>query len=379
MKATRSPRIFKIQSNASKPFALYCFGAFVLCASFCFLATQTSAMPLATYRQHINRAIAAADEMTTAEDETQVAEALASIRRALPAHTEVEWSERRVQVDNSWLLKMLADYEAQRRMQTPAARRVALTAIAERLYVLDDRLAEADGADAEDKAEKEVDRERIAAILRGFAQSEQEEKDTALARLQDRIKRAIIKFLAWLRDLLPRPPAINPNIRPANSMFWPRFAQIVIYTLVLGFLALLAWRFGPQLIAYLRARKGRRRAARPTARVVLGERIEAEESSSDLLAEAERLARAGQVRAAIRKAYIAFLCELADRRQINLADHLTNRDYLQAVKPEAKLYALMQPLTLSYEKHWYGSENATEDDWTLFRTRYRTALDSSGV
>ena len=89
------------------------------------------------------------------------------------------------------------------------------------------------------------------------------------------------------------------------------------------------------------------------------------------------MARAGHGRAAIRKAYIAFLCELADRHQIVLADHLTNRDYLHAVKAELNLYAQMQPLTLTYEQHWYGGVTATADDWTHFRARYQTALGAA--
>ncbi len=80
-------------------------------------------------------------------------------------------------------------------------------------------------------------------------------------------------------------------------------------------------------------RKGRikvRKKAEP--RIVLGERLEPEQTSTDLLSEAEALARRGELRAAIRKAYIALLVELGDRKIISLAQHKTNRDYLNALR-----------------------------------------------
>ena len=48
--------------------------------------------------------------------------------------------------------------------------------------------------------------------------------------------------------------------------------------------------------------------------MILGEHVSADESAHDLLAEAERLAGEGRLREAIRKGYIAVLCDLADRK-----------------------------------------------------------------
>jgi hypothetical protein len=48
------------------------------------------------------------------------------------------------------------------------------------------------------------------------------------------------------------------------------------------------------------------------ARIVLGERLEPDQTAADLLAQAEA-GSSRQLRAAIRKAYIALLCELGDR------------------------------------------------------------------
>jgi len=109
-------------------------------------------------------------------------------------------------------------------------------------------------------------------------------------------------------------------------------------------------------------------------RIVLGERLDPDATATDLLAEAEALARQGDLRAAIRKAYIALLVELGDRKLISLAHHKTNRDYLTAVKKVPPLHSIMTGLTLSFERHWYGFAQATQTDWLEFRNGYKSAL-----
>ncbi|HEX7955777.1 MAG TPA: DUF4129 domain-containing protein, partial [Pyrinomonadaceae bacterium] len=118
------------------------------------------------------------------------------------------------------------------------------------------------------------------------------------------------------------------------------------------------------------------RKVRREARVVLGERLEADQTAADLLEEAERLARAGELRGAIRKAYVALLCELGDRGVVRLAQHKTNRDYLTAVRRAAApgLYTEMLPLTFDFEVHWYGLRDASDSDWERFRERCRKVL-----
>ena len=99
-------------------------------------------------------------------------------------------------------------------------------------------------------------------------------------------------------------------------------------------------------------------------------------TAADLLAQAESLARNGDLRAAIRKAYIALLCELGDRKLISLAQHKTNRDYLNSVRDKGSLYSGMRKLTQSFELHWYGFVPAGETDWTEFRNGYRKIVTS---
>jgi hypothetical protein len=108
--------------------------------------------------------------------------------------------------------------------------------------------------------------------------------------------------------------------------------------------------------------------------IVLGEKLEPDQSAVDLLADAESLARRGELRAAIRKAYVALLVELGDRKVISLAQHKTNRDYLGAMRGLEPLYGNVKQLTDSFERHWYGFASATEADWLAFRTGYKRAL-----
>src|SRR5207249_4453948 len=153
--------------------------------------------------------------------------------------------------------------------------------------------------------------------------------------------------------------------------FVAQAAQIIVIAVCVGAIALLIWRYGPRLLSGRRKKKTKREA-----RIVLGERLEADQTAADLLAQAESLARNGDLRAAIRKAYIALLCELGDRKLISLAQHKTNRDYLNSVRDKGSLYSGMRKLTQSFELHWYGFVPAGETDWTEFRNGYRKIVMS---
>ncbi len=110
---------------------------------------------------------------------------------------------------------------------------------------------------------------------------------------------------------------------------------------------------------------------------MLGEQLEPEDPSIGLLAEADALARRGELRAAIRKAYIAMLVELGDRKVIALAQHKTNRDYLRDVRKRRELYQNMNGQTNNFERHWYGFQEADETDWNEFKDGYQKAVKST--
>ena len=128
------------------------------------------------------------------------------------------------------------------------------------------------------------------------------------------------------------------------------------------------------LLRRFRGPAEKRRRKKRKALIILGEQLKPEDTSLDLLAEAEALARQNDLRAAIRKAYIALLVELGDRNLITLAQHKTNRDYVNSVRSIPLLHSTMRGLTESFERHWYGFAEATENDWKNFRSRYHAAL-----
>jgi len=166
--------------------------------------------------------------------------------------------------------------------------------------------------------------------------------------------------------LLPKPQQLSPG----NAGVLITLAQIFVVVLALVVIAYAVKLAVPRVFGERRTKKkGKRRPM-----IVLGEKLEPDQSSGDLLADAESLARRGELRAAIRKAYVALLVELGDRKTISLAQHKTNRDYLGAMRDLEPLYGNVKQLTESFERHWYGFANATEADWLAFRNGYKQAL-----
>jgi hypothetical protein len=186
-------------------------------------------------------------------------------------------------------------------------------------------------------------------ILRRREYNEQAAEDTALARLWQRFK-------DWLNGLTPQSRPMGEGAATTFSAV----ARIFVFALTAAVVIYVLWKYGARLLPRNRARKkteARRascsaNASRPARR------------PPTLIEQAEALARAGDLRGAIRKAYIAVLVELGERRVLRLAAHKTNRDYLSALRRErAALYGDMQPLTHNYERHWYGFAPATDADW----------------
>jgi hypothetical protein len=178
--------------------------------------------------------------------------------------------------------------------------------------------------------------------------------------------RGLKQFLTWIQNLLPKPKPLS--LGPAGT--FSRAAQVVVIVIALAVLAFVLRLFLPRM---LRARRTKKKV-KAGPRIVLGETLEPDQSATDLLSEAEILARRGELRAAIRKAYIALLVELGERKILSLAQYKTNRDYLRAMREIEPLYGNVKQLTDSFERHWYGFAHADETDWLAFRSAYEQAL-----
>jgi hypothetical protein len=113
------------------------------------------------------------------------------------------------------------------------------------------------------------------------------------------------------------------------------------------------------------------------AREVLGEEIDGDVTAADLFARAAELARLGDYRAAIRRAYISVLVELEQRGKLRLHQARTNRDYLDALHNEDQIYPPFSSMTGAYERVWYGEEKATNVEFEQFIQVYRRLAESA--
>jgi hypothetical protein len=173
------------------------------------------------------------------------------------------------------------------------------------------------------------------------------------------------RFTEWLASLTPKrsPVAVTPGKSPLT--------QIVVLVVIALLIGIAVWKLLPLFKRTVFA-TGKIFDREP--RTVLGERLRPNERAIDLLREAEALAGSGDIRRAIRKGYIAFLCELGERRILALAKHKTNRDYTEDIRTRSALAGEMKFLTAAYESHWYGDKPTAQTAWTDFRARYDKAL-----
>jgi hypothetical protein len=285
--------------------------------------------------------------------------ALEHVRKLLPPKERVEASGGALEVDNTWLHSSLDEYA---KLDDNDKRAKALRSVSQRLRALEARLAEAEesGAAAQDK---DAERGRLNAILRD-PEFNKPPRGNAMQRIVDDVKDWLVRH--W--------PRFGGG--PATSARLSALAQALVIALCVFVIAYVARRLWLGRARELKSLKLKRRP-----RVILGERLNADDTPADLLAVAEGLARAGDLRGAIRKAYVALLCGLGDGGVIRLAQHKTNRDYLDAVRRAApeRLYTELLPLTRGFEQHWYGLRDATDADWNDYNTRCRQAMRQSGA
>lgn len=333
----------------------------VLVTFFFVCPANVAAIPITEYQQRLKQVInelVKVVEINKDFDETdfenRMLETIEFVRATLPEHLTVEADGDVCNVDYSSLHKRLEDLK-----ELPGAEQFEeVEKITEILQAIDARITERQAA-IERAESKEQAKRKLEGILARPEYATEQRGTNAISRL-------IRDFIRWLQNLLPKRRQVEPGRVDLISLI----AQILVIGIALAVLLyvvkILLTRFG-------RTRKAKK-PKKKEARIVLGERLEPEATATDLLSQAEILARNGDLRAAIRKAYIAFLVELGDRKMISLAQHKTNRDYLNSVKSIAPLHATMRGLTDSFERHWYGFEQATPDDWQDFRAGYLAGL-----
>lgn len=326
------------------------------------LSAPAHAIPVSEYHKHITQAVTALDSLAQSdENESPISysvrdvETARQVRNLLPVSETVESNGKSLKVDNSWLHQELDKYAA----DSSAVRYELLKRITERVKALDERLEELERPAVGTSAGKAEESRRLEEILRRPEYAHQVQQENAISRL-------VKRFLKWVLSWFPKPKPLNPG----GVGILSRIAQWVVILLALGVLAFVLKLFLPRMLSNRRPQRKRKEKAR----IVLGETLEPDQTAFDLLSEAEALARRGELRAAIRRAYIALLVELGDRKVISLAQYKTNSDYLRAMREIEPLYRNVKQLTDSFERHWYGLAQANETDWLAFRSGYNQAL-----
>lgn len=288
-------------------------------------------------------------------------EFVGQIRADFPAAERIEWEGGTVETTNEWLLNKIRELEhepdADRRLLSIVEIREYLSAV---LFKLDELEQATAGGRTKDQ-----DKQKLAEILRREEYQKPQEKQESV------FQKWIREFLEWLESLFPKP---RGPIQGFSGMgFLTVLLQVVVYGALLAVLGFLFYKLAPMLFPKLR------RSPKPKKkkeRVILGEKLGENATAIDLFAEAERLAGEGNVRGAIRKGYIALLCDLSDRKVIGLARNKTNRDYLRDVRARRDLHPKMKSVTDTFERHWYGFQESADQDWTHFREEYQEAIRS---
>jgi hypothetical protein len=331
-------------------------------ALFVFPATA-SAISLTEYQHKLKQAITALDtfaqveeDETEADLENRLLQTIDAVRVALPEHFTVEENGDVYEVDNSSLHKTLEDLKS----LSIEEQLEKIIEVKDTLQALDRRLSERSSASASLET-KDQAKSKLESILARPEYATGPRGSNALFRL-------IQDFVRWLLSFLPKPRGVAPG-----RLDW---VVLIVEVVVIGLAAAVLVYVGFALLRRFGRTRRPKARNKKEARIVLGERLEPEATSTDLLSQAEALVRQGDIRGAIRKTYIALLVELGDRKLISLAQHKTNRDYLNAVRSLPPLHSTMRGLTDIFERHWYGLEPASTDDWQDFRAGYLAALQA---
>jgi hypothetical protein len=337
-------------------------------------AAGVRAAALADYKEEVShlrmdfdRLLFPEEELTGLEIMKLEDEVLAEAKEFAEKTVTVDVDGVEITSDNTWLREKVTEYLAGDRgygSKGYEERRRIFSSIYERLGAIEAKLDELEAARAA-LTTKDANKRKLSEILkREEYRGPSENTDQSLAA----------RVMKWISDMLQKlfPPrnTAPPRLEPSGLPTIAYALQIVLYGIVIALIGFLIYKFAPLLLK----RGPKKGADDPRERVVLGEKIAADATTDELFSEAEKLAREGRLREALRKGYIALLFGLGERKMIGLAKHKTNRDYLKEIAQRGDLHNVVTRLTLTYERHWYGSEEANAEDWAAFQGEYARAV-----
>jgi hypothetical protein len=205
--------------------------------------------------------------------------------------------------------------------------------------------------------------------------------DKMLDRMGDAIKSAWDAFLKFLRNIWPRGLSFSPSAgggwRLKDLRLW--LALVAALTLAVG--ATLFW---------LRRRRDAPQISIPVTAALLPDlhdaAVASERSEDEWFALANRLEGEGNLRLALRAAYLGLLAGLAQREWLTIRRDRTNREYLDeftrrwrrrpqaAVEVRAEIPEQVRGSLRQFDRVWYGSHALTLASVAAYRQDQRELL-----
>ncbi|HZS46277.1 MAG TPA: DUF4129 domain-containing protein [Blastocatellia bacterium] len=319
----------------------------LMVAMLCLGIGAMAATKLSDYRFRIERAIELLRDTPRKNFDSSSQQKLESL---LPSNETVVSEDTSIDVDNSWIsaeVKVMNDAKSQ------ADKDKAYDGILKRLQII---ASDIDKLEQDHNSTADIDKAKMREILnrREFAVQHGES-------FLQRILSWIAKKIEALFSFLPKRGATFNKVL--------RFIIVVVAIIV-------AVVFGVFLYRHF---KRDRKVKSEFKRTIFGEEITEETTSESLADSAKVLAEQGDFRGAIRKLYVSLLFELERQGLLRLQPSATNREYLDKIRKQIRLYPVMAHLTDKFDYFWYGKFTSSQGDFDDFFARYREALDRRPV
>lgn len=273
----------------------------------------------------------------------------------LPPTQKVDFDGIAIDVDNRWFADSLS---ASRKAMSDDERTVILHGIFERLKQLQNEL---DATSSDNRPAKDEGKRRIAEILQ---RPEFQRPEDRGPNAGERLLRSLGE---WFNRLFPR---AVPEYAPENTGKIPELIRLAAITLLVFAGIYLVFR----IFRHVFQDDSPNAVKDQKVRVILGETIAEGSDADTLFREAENLAKAGDIRGAIRKSYIGLLLGFGDRKMISIARYKTNNDYLRELQRTPEVFRPAGQVTSVFEQIWYGGRDAALDDWEDFKSHCRRIL-----
>jgi hypothetical protein len=323
-------------------------------------APAVLAQGLSTTGDYADRLDRAERMVIEAIEQNSADQALAlMVKRLLPASEEVEFNGAITRVDNVWLHEAMNNVVRKAEGEAES-RNSMLIEISARLARLRQSVEATKTAEARALQEQG---EKLGKILSRPEYQPEEKRESTIERWIRRIKEFIHH---WLIKLFGGSSARDPRSGGAGLVMIIR--ALIILVVVAAVI------FGAVKLARRIQTRNKPGVEKAETREALGEEIAEDATATDLFAMASELARQGEYRKAIRRAYIALLCEFDQRGKLRLGRSKTNRDYLDAMRSEQRVFPTFSVMTSAFERSWYGQARATEEEFKNFVMLYQEAI-----